>query len=470
MFRRWLTLLVLLCSWSPLAAQEKTDDTIRLTVRPAAAPVPALKFQLLPDASELKPGNAVTGYYRAFAYEYQWHRQPEMQQTIEEWLKAKEEKKKPKVPEKLSYMKSYWALKEIDQAARREHCDWELTERVRQAGFQLMLSDIQPLRTWANLLTIRCHAELEDKDFTKAVYTCQTGMAMGRHAGEAPVLFNSLIGMAISMAMLENTQEIIATPGSPNLYWALTELPRPFVDLRRALQGERLWVQSLLGEISDLEEKPLSLERQADLQKRFLRVLHSIGDNRELRGLENGMITFFVLKSYPTARQWLLQQGKAAELVDRMPTFQVVLIYTLAEYRRLADEILKLQTLSHVEARPYLARYREQLTRSRQELDTIPLAALLMPAVIKTMEARVRLERRIDMLRVIEALRLYAAQHGDWPSSLEEIKAVPLPLDCYTGRPFVYRRDGNKVTLQGPSESNPPSRIDQVTFELTLAK
>ena len=32
--------------------------------------------------------------------------------------------------------------------------------------------------------------------------------------------------------------ELIQQPGSPNLYWALSELPRPIVDFRAAYEAE----------------------------------------------------------------------------------------------------------------------------------------------------------------------------------------------------------------------------------------
>ena len=43
------------------------DTAVRLTVRPAAAPKPALKYQLLPEVRELNPGNPAQWYVRCFA-------------------------------------------------------------------------------------------------------------------------------------------------------------------------------------------------------------------------------------------------------------------------------------------------------------------------------------------------------------------------------------------------------------------
>src|SRR5260370_15674531 len=43
------------------------EDVIRMTVYPAAAPKPALKYQLLPELREMNPGNPILGYLRCFA-------------------------------------------------------------------------------------------------------------------------------------------------------------------------------------------------------------------------------------------------------------------------------------------------------------------------------------------------------------------------------------------------------------------
>src|SRR5438477_12248716 len=50
----------------PLGSQAG-ETAVRLSVRPMAAPKPALKYQLLPEVRELKPGNPVQWYVRCFA-------------------------------------------------------------------------------------------------------------------------------------------------------------------------------------------------------------------------------------------------------------------------------------------------------------------------------------------------------------------------------------------------------------------
>jgi hypothetical protein len=54
-------------------------------------------------------------------------------------------------------------------------------------------------------------------------------------------------------------------------------------------------------------------------------------------------------------------------------------------------------------------------------------------------------------MRVIEALRIYAARHGKrWPAKLSDIKDVPVPVDPQTGAEFPYRVEGERAVLDLP--------------------
>ena len=60
---------------------------------------------------------------------------------------------------------------------------------------------------------------------------------------------------------------------------------------------------------------------------------------------------------------------------------------------------------------------------------------VLMPAVDRVCMLRTRFERDIAMLRCLEAIRMYAAEHGGkLPRSLEDISSVPVPIDPLHGR------------------------------------
>src|SRR5688500_9847739 len=67
------------------AAQAQPADPIKLTVRPAPAPVPALRYQLTPEVRDQTPGNAALLYYRAFSPEWAVDRRPEVSKLIDKW-------------------------------------------------------------------------------------------------------------------------------------------------------------------------------------------------------------------------------------------------------------------------------------------------------------------------------------------------------------------------------------------------
>jgi hypothetical protein len=75
-------------------------------------------------------------------------------------------------------------------------------------------------------------------------------------------------------------------------------------------------------------------------------------------------------------------------------------------------------------------------------------ARLFLPALNRVVLAQSRLDRNLAALRIVEALRIYAASHdGGLPEKLSEVTEVPIPEDPGTGKPFDYSRDGDAATL-----------------------
>ena len=85
--------------------------------------------------------------------------------------------------------------------------------------------------------------------------------------------------------------------------------------------------------------------------------------------------------------------------------------------------------------------------------------------------AQARLDQRIALLRHVEALRLYAAEHdGALPAKLSDV-AVPLPDDPFTGKPFRYEVTGNTAHLRGtPPSAEAKNPSFNLHYEVTLQK
>src|SRR5947208_1577191 len=100
-----------------------------------AAPVPALKYTLVPQLRDRRHGNALLLYYRAFSPEWQAHRRtPGFLDKVAASHDRPLRDLKPAEIDSLVGGFSPGILREADRAARRTYCDWELNQRIREDG------------------------------------------------------------------------------------------------------------------------------------------------------------------------------------------------------------------------------------------------------------------------------------------------------------------------------------------------
>jgi hypothetical protein len=453
----WLSLALLCRAAASMIAGEPASPAIRvvkLKVEPASATVPALKYRLLPELRDLKPGNSVVSYYRAFSPEWQIviQRDKDFWKSIDKWH---DDKSKPPPPE-LVFVKNFGALKELDIGARRAYCDWEMIDRLRMEGIMMLLPDIQSFRTHIVLLAARARFEMLDGKHDQALYTLQTGFTLSRHVGEGPTLIQGLVGLAMASQMIEEVELLIQQPGAPNLYWTLTDLPSPFVDLRKPIQGEKITIDSLFPGWREMLADPQATPLPAAEFDRLLTKHIEIGQTAGLRTANSWqfkpLMALLAAKSYPEARQFLLKQGRSAKVVDEMPVSQVALLYEIYNFDRLYDEMVKWYGLPYPQTRKGVADAERQLKEAKANLIAGTfLATLLLPAVEKVFETSYRIERKLAGLRCVEAIRLYAGAHdGKLPASFKDIHEVPVPADPCTGEPFEYKVGASGAVLTAP--------------------
>ena len=82
------------------------------------------------------------------------------------------------------------------------------------------------------------------------------------------------------------------------------------------------------------------------------------------------------------------------------------------------------------------------------------------------------MDRQLDALQCIEAIRLDAASHGGkLPATLESITEAPVPIDIATGKPFDYKVDGDSATLSAPVPPGAPNHPSfAINYVLKLVK
>lgn len=447
-----------------------------IALRPAAAPVPALRYRLVPERRSLGPGNAAVLYHRAILLagarrtalagatpEAPGSVRASADKNLSDWSNLPIAEV-PRGPAAQLLAQFETALKEVELGASRASCDWGLDRRAE--GINLLIPEIQEVRFLGHLVTLKARLAALDGKTDEAMHWLQVGLTLGRHVGDGPTLIQALVGVAIDSVMLKAAEELIQAPGTPSLYWAFADRPRPFIDLRPAMEGERAMLETELPGLLALDRGVWGLDEARKFADELQAKLESFaGTARSSPRLGRQLaVAAACAKSYPAARRALIAGGRPAEVVDAMPVVQVAALHAYGEYSRARDEAYKWVNVPYWQSR---GRVDDALAATPQGKLDDPLLAtfrLLMPALNSVRLATLRLDRRLDALQCIEAIRLHAAAHGGkLPATLEEIVDAPTPLDIATGKPFTYKLDGDSATLAGPV---PPGGPDHPTYAI----
>jgi hypothetical protein len=460
---------VLLCGTMALA---EPPTPIKLMLTPAKPPTPALRYQLLPDSRLIISGDAAP-IYRQIVELLGGKLMTPKGLLFDSWTKLPLDKlPKETVRKELAEFDEVFAL--LDKAARCDHCEWGLLERLREKGIAALLPEVQPMRQCAMLLSVRVRLEMAEGHFDKAVVTLRNGMALARHTGDADTLISFLVGAAIAGIMNGQLDDFVAQPGAPNLYYALTDLPAPLISMRKGLEGERV---SAYGTFPGLAAVGADLNSGNLTEKQLTDCAKMIGglEDKKLNVVERLALGTLILQRHEAAKKALIDAGRPKEKVEAMPHLQVALLHAMLEYDAALDNMIVWNNLPYWEQAQRIGTLKNKRIEDRLKdpnVPAIPLAPLLIPAVQKVTFARARTDRKIALLRIIEAIRFHAATHeGKLPPTLADIKEVPIPLDPVTGKRFDYQLDGDTAKLTAPTPAKEtPNSSNSVVYELRIRK
>jgi hypothetical protein len=476
-------LATVLLAVTPLDAGS-AETVVHISVRPMPAPKPALKYQLLPELRELNPGNAAHNYLKCFAEQRNFFFS---KQAVAERARYRSMPLGELPAEELrDYGK--FALRQADWAARLDTVDWQLTQHLQAEDLDLLHPEVGRLQALAEALQVRFRAQVAGRHFEDALNTAKTMFALARHLGEYPREAANLVGLSVAEMALATLEEMVQQPGCPNLYWALSDLPCPLVELRKGLQGERARMATDLRLLRD--DAPMTEEQ---LEKFVSQLSGRLGFARVQAGQVprnlRAMLAERVknLDQVAAARQRLVDAGDAGELIENFPLLQAILHDSLPSWlgqSRSLQRFLPLQIIVLDEKRDYEARWDENLKLlglAPWQMDAMNASnapeccednvfAGLLPPIREARRLQASLEQRIALLRHVEALRLYAATHGGrLPEKLADL-SVPLPFDPFTGKPFRYEVEGTAAQIRGsPPRGEEQNSCFNVRYELQMA-
>jgi hypothetical protein len=466
----WMFLMPAVVLGEDAAKQESKITTIKIVLHPMAEPRPALKYKLLPAFIDLKPGNAAVFYNKLLAESIRlFNDENGLWDKALEWT---DEGSLSGLPDEkvLSEIRSWkWKIDEIKRASQCEYCDWEVP--IREDGIYTLLAEVQQTRSYARLLSPYARLQIVEGKYDDAIQTLRAGYALGRHVADGPTIVHNLVGCAIVNVMSEDVRELIQRPGAPNLYWALTDLPRPIIDFRSGTYAEYDCIYVNFPELRNLETKEVAPEEWRIILHQTMAKAKKI--SREFakdKSISPALIALELIDEYPRAKAFLTERGWPADKVEDMPVCQVVLIAGVRQYEEIQDELFKWMYLPYPEAIGGMKKANAKMMESfRSGQEILPLASVLLPALSAAKIAEARTERNIAILRVFEAIRLYGAGHGgQLPEKLSDITEAPIPSDPVLGTAFIYHRIEDAAILEAPAPTGLNLEAYWLRYEIHL--
>jgi hypothetical protein len=437
------------------------DQPTKLTLHPMAAPTPALKYRLLPPADELVSGNAAVPYGKITAEQLNFFGH-NFTDTLDKWREMPLDKLRA---EKISLPES--SIFFLEQGAKCKYCDWQLP--IGQIPFyRILLPEAQQTRSYARLLAVKARIEVANGKFDDAINTFQTNYALAHNVAQGESLIHGLLGVAIGSIMFPEISEYVQQPDAPNLYWALSALPSPIVNMNNALDVERQALVLSFPELRDVQTARRSPEEWREVFHRIAQQvieLTTTGKPPVPNPVSLEELEERCEQNFPAIKRRLIADGVPEKKAETMDVHQAAFIYTMSVSREMFDDAAKYYSLPYPEAMQGMDAAFDRAKAKQGAGEIVPLAETTQSVFQSTRGAIARGDRRIAILRVFEALRIYAAAHdGALPEKLADITEVPVPVDPVTGQPFEYAREGNKARLHGATLAN--VRED---YEITMA-
>jgi hypothetical protein len=449
---------------------------VNLVVHPAESPRNLMRVQLLPPLLDSQPGECLALVDEALKTLKETAPPGELRvledEIREDGGKPHTEADAKRLAANLAKVKKTLDL--LEKAALAQRCDWsKVTEDLRTKGIGATLEFLQHFRRMVPLLAARARLEILQDRPEDAIHSLSLGFRLCQRCGECPTLIGHLVAVAIATIIVEQLDLAIAHPKCPNLYWAMTAVPRPLFGLRAAMEGERSGAYGTFPALFKFVLNPNGPLPTEEEMKQFARAGETTFSQLGVKfgQVERVALGVLIQAKHEAAIKFLADAGFPVEKMRQWPPLLVAIVHGLVEYEERLGEMQLAMDMPYWQAIVRLDELEKELkdrsTTKELKAPAIHLSRLLLPAVGKVMMAGARIERRFAALRTVEALRLHASRTGSWPKTLAEI-SVPVPDDPASGKPFEYTVEGDMVTLHGPRVSGKESPLFELYYRLRL--
>lgn len=440
-----------------LSASQKAKQPVPpWKVSPAAESRPVFQYQFWPKESELKPGSGQLYYFRALTLLQQKNgalatlrqisnREDQATQDAREFVKSME-----------------LVIEAISTMAYLEDLSWDHRSRDIEGPrlYYFKLEDVQLARDLARLLMIKARIHLADRDFKRTSECVLIGNRLAYLMGQGESVIQRLVGSALQAMMRLIVEEMIQTPGCPNLYWAIATVPQPLITIRRSVELE---LDAVHRAFPALRQAATAGWSDAEAEQRWIEMmqqLHELSGSNSDAENRNPLLAVDYSDFVPPAQQRLKASGISDDQLQQMAPASIVMADTANELDRLIDDNRKALLIPGPQ-KSLLMQVNEAgiqtAVRFHKESgldDTRPsaaglFAAALFPSIRQLDAAADRSPTMFRRLMTLEAIRHHAAVHqGELPDSLDDLKTLPSVFAFSTEEPFEYRieKNGDQAT------------------------
>ena len=461
---RQLPHLILTCIVGATAAnaadspspKQAIDPFRELVVSPRAIERPLTKYRLMPAEYELHDGNAAPILLRL-----PWEQTPYFAKEVPKLVEYLD---LPLNSPKFQGNDVFPFFNRIKSAAYRKTADWQFPIGEQPFG-DILLPDVQGARyVVGHGLSAWIRQRLAQGKLEQAREGIRVGLALVRHYGRTPFAITQLVCCAIDSMFVARIAELVSQPDSPNLYWALTQLPRPLVDVRPSVEMEQRFLQMTVPGLDDLSQ----IHTKEEWTGRALAIIQFFRESDQTARFEKGGNAAAFDRVVKAARAELPAWTEGGtRRVEEMSDGEAALRWLIDVFNDLMGEMAAIESLDPPAALPRLAVLQTRI-KDFQAAVGAPKSYLVI-AMASCYRAPHKLEREIDALRIVEALRHYAAGHdARLPESLDKITDLPIPNDPFTGKAFHYEVKDGVATLSGDAIALPDPEREPATIRYTV--
>lgn len=279
-------------------------------------------------------------------------------------------------------------------------------------GYWMDLSHLAQLREFARLLSADAYLWAHEENYGEAIEDILAGMQLSSALCDEPILISQLVRIAMNNIMYDAAQQALPTENLP------PDLARRLIDYAarndgRASFSESFQVEGFFGIDAFGQVREGTMDPG---------VFHGVFES-------SSWMDNLLLQAYGStlAQPWLnMDEETYADIIGRV-----------------AD----LMQRPYYEARPLLAEV-------EQEIGNLPItrvfSRIMLPALTRANEAQASNEARLDLMQIGLSLEQYRARTGALPDTLAPIASElggTVPVDPFTGTPYVYRPSGGGFLL-----------------------